>query len=157
MTADEFQAAAIALLRSALGWQSAIARRLAVDRKTVQRWLRAGETPPWVDEKFAAWTGQADVVAWPRDEWVIGDTVGRDGRRREYIVHLQPPRFAARIVAVDEAGDPEPGEEPADVLSGGVYSSGDYLLCEIDWIDRPSPGEVTQLLEAAADAVDAAT
>lgn len=51
---------------------------------------------------------------------------------------------------------PEPGEEPADVLSGGVYSSGDYLLCEIDWIDRPSPGEVTQLLEAAADAVDAA-
>jgi len=26
------------------------------------------------------------------------------------------------------------------------------LLCEIAWIDEPSPGEVTQLMEAVADA-----
>ena len=31
------------------------------------------------------------------------------------------------------------------------------VLCEIDWIDRPEPGEITQLMEAAADALDEMT
>lgn len=48
-----------------------------------------------------------------------------------------------------------PDEEPADVLTGIVYSAdAETVLAEIDWIDTPRPGEVTQLLEAAADAVD---
>ena len=66
----------------------------------------------------------------------------------------QPPRFVARVVAVDDAGEPLPEEEPADVLSGVVYASADYLLCEIEWIEPVPPGEVTQWLEAAADAVE---
>lgn len=154
MNADQFQAASIALLRSAVGWQSAIARRLEVDRKTVQRWLKAGAAPPWVDEKFAEWTGQTDIAPWPRDEWIVGEAIGGDGKRREYVVHVQPPRFVARVVAVDDAGAPLPEEEPADVLSGVVYSSADYLLCEIEWIEPVPPGEVTQWLEAAADAIE---
>ena len=49
-------------------------------------------------------------------------------------------------------------EGPADILSGVVYVAdggapeGDVLLCEIAWINEPSPGEVTQLMEAVADA-----
>ena len=67
-----------------------------------------------------------------------------------------PPRFVARIVAVDEAGDPEDNERPADTTGGTVYSSDGYLLCEIDWIEPVATGEVVKWLEAACDAIDAA-
>ena len=40
------------------------------------------------------------------------------------------------------------------VADGGDLE-GDVLLCGIAWIDKPSPGEVTQLTEAAADAWEA--
>lgn len=154
MTPDQFQAASIALLRSAVGWQSKIAAKLSVDRRTVVRWLSEGRVPSWVDEKFAALTGLSASAPWPRDEWMIGDALGADGRRREYIAHLQPPRFVARVVAVDDEGEPLIEEEPADTISGVVYASDDAVLCEIEWIDRPSSGEITQLLEAAADALE---
>lgn len=160
MTADEFSADAIALLRSAVGWQSAIARRLGVDSRTVRRWLAAGETPPWVDGRLAGMMGATESAPWPRDEWVIGDGVTADGRSREYIVHLQPPRFAARIVEIDEDGIPIAAEAPVDVLSGTVYVAEHFtgehgtLLCEVDWIDAVPPGQVVPLLEAAADAIE---
>jgi hypothetical protein len=120
MTADKFAAAAIALLRSAVGWQSAIARHLDVDSRTVRRWLTDGQTPSWVEGKLAELIGARDISPWPRDEWLIGDAVTADGRRREYIAHLVPPRFVARIVECDDSG-PCPREEPADILSGVVY------------------------------------
>lgn len=157
MTPAEFQAASIALLRSAVGWQTAIAGRLAIEPRTVRRWV-SGSTPvpPWVESRMAEMMGARDAAGpWPRDEWVVGDGVSRDGKKREYVIHLAPPRFAARVVATDDDGLPEHEEQPADVLSGVVYSSGDYLLCEIDWIDEADPGQITHLLEAAADAVDA--
>lgn len=156
MTAEEFKTASIALLRSAVGWQSAIARRLGVESRTVRRWLRAGAVPEWVADKFAELIGLRtdEAFAWPRDEWIVGDGIDRDGQRREYVVHTVPPRFIARVVACDPDGLPELGEEPADVVSGVVYSDGDDVLCEIDWIDEPDPGQVTQLLEAAADALE---
>lgn len=157
MTADEFATAAIAILRTPLGWQSAIARRLEVDSRLVRRWLKDGQTPPWVDDRLAEMVGARDISPWPRDEWMIGDAVTGDGRRREYIVHLMPPRFVARIVSCDDDGTPEPGEQPADVTSGTVYVADPFtVLCEIEWFDEVSPGEVTHLLEAAADAIDAA-
>ncbi len=157
MTREQFQAAAIALLRSAVGWQTAIAARLGIESRTVRRWV-AGTTPipEWADTRMAELMGARQSAGpWPRDEWVVGDGVSQDGRRREYVIHLAPPRFAARVVALDVNGLPEPDEGPADALSGVVYSSAGYLLCEIDWIDQPDPGQVTHLLEAAADAVDA--
>ncbi len=157
MTAEEFTAAAIALLRSAVGWQSAIARRLDVDRRTVTRWLSDDATPAWADTRLSELMGGQGPAVWPRDEWVTGDTVGGDGRTREYVVHLQAPRFVARIVACDEDGLPEAEELPADVVSGTVYSSDGYVLCEIEWIDEVVPGQVTQLLEAAADEIDRAS
>lgn len=158
MTADEFTAAAIALLRTAVGWKSAIARRLKVDSRNVRRWLEDGKTPDWVDGKLAEMMGATDISPWPRDEWLIGDAVTTDGRRREYIVHLAVPRFVARIVECDDTG-PCPHEEPADTVSGTVYvidgdDFGETVLCEVNWIDDVPVGQMTQLLEAAADAID---
>lgn len=151
MTAAELQTAAIAILGSAVGWQTRIARRLGVSDRQVRRWLAAGRIPDWVEDRIAELMGGIERSPWPRDEWIIGD--GRDGR--EYIVHTAPPRFVARIVAVDGDGNPEPGEEPADVISGTVYAIDDAtVICEIEWIDKPRAGEVTQLLEAAADAIE---
>lgn len=156
MTTDQFTATAIALLRSAVGWQSAIARRLDVDARTVRRWLASGEIPAWVDTKLAALTGAADLSPWPRDEWLVGDTRGADGKRREYIFHMQPPRFVARVVMVDSLSQMAyPQEEPADLVSGIIYSAeSDTVLCEIDWIEPVAPGEHVKWLEAAADALD---
>jgi hypothetical protein len=160
MTADKFTAAAIALLRTTVGWQSAIARRLNVDSRNVRRWIQDGKTPDWVDGKLAEMMGAAEIRPWPRDEWVLGDGVTADGHRREYIVHLAAPRFVARVVMCDDEGLPMPDEEPANVVSGTVYvaDASDFdrqtILCEIEWIDEVSPGQITQLLEAAADAID---
>lgn len=156
MTRDEFQIAACALLGTTIGWQSAIARRLGVDSRTVRRWLAEGATPPWVDARMAELMGTAERGPWPRDEWVVGDGVTAAGCRREYVAHLMPPRFVARVVAVDElTGRPEPQELPADATSGTVYQADvGTLLCEVEWIDDPPAGQITALMEAAADAVE---
>jgi hypothetical protein len=156
MTPDEFQALSIALLRSAIGWQTAIAKRLGFkDASRIRKWLRGAEDiPPWVDARFAEWTGAAALAPWPRDEWMIGDALGGDGNRREYIAHLQAPRFVARIVQCDDDVTPLADELPADILSGTVYCSEDYVLAEITWIDEVAPGEIVKWLDAAADAID---
>jgi len=95
---------------------------------------------------------EEEAPAWPRDEWIIGDGAGS---AREYVYHAAPPRFLARVVMVDDSGAPEPSEKPADVLSGVIYSSDDFVLCEVVWLDEVPPGEVVKWLEAAADAVEA--
>lgn len=158
MTPDEFTASSIALLRSAVNWQTAMARRLGFkDASRVRKWLRGAEPiPPWVEAQFAEWLGATALAPWPRDEWLIGDAFGGDGKRREYVYHMQPPRFVARVVACDDDGLPEAGEQPADILTGTIYSSGDYVLAEIVWIDEVAPGEIVKWLEAAADAIDTA-
>lgn len=155
MTRDEFQAAAIAILGSTIGWQSRIGRALGVSARQVRRWVEADATPAWADEKLVALMGGIGKSPFPRDEWVIGDAVTKDGRRREYIVHLVHPRFSARIVETDDDGDLLPEHEPADILSGIVYSADpNTLICEVDWIDEPKAGEVPALMEAAATALD---
>lgn len=155
MTPEEFRQASIALLRTSVGWQSGVARHLNIDSRTVRRWLADGDVPGWVDGRMRELMGGTSAAAWPRDEWVIGDGVSSDGHRREYIVHTVTPMFIARIVECDPlSGLPEPDEEPVDVLSETVFSFDDTVLCEFAWLDQPNPGEITQLLEAAADAID---
>jgi|GEM_PF-3753757 Uncharacterized protein conserved in bacteria len=64
-------------------------------------------------------------------------------RRREYIVHLMPPRLVARVVETDADSRPVPEEMPADVISGTVYVAGpETLLCEVGWFDAVDPGEI---------------
>lgn len=154
MTRDEFAAASIALLRSAVGWQTRIAERLPCNPRRVREWLERGETPAWVDERLRELMGGTNPAPWPRDEWIVGDAPTEHGARREYVIHTMAPRFVARVVECAEDGPPAPGEEPADVVSGIVYvADHETVLCEIDWIDEPEPGHVTGLLEAAADAL----
>jgi len=156
MDAQKFTATSIAILRTAVGWQSEIARRLDVESRTVRRWLKQGSTPDWVDDKLAEMIGATDISPWPRDEWLIGDGISPDGTaRREYIMHMQPPRFIARVVSCDDDGEPETSEEPVDAVSGTVYqASEETILCEIEWIDTVAPGEHVMWLEAASDALD---
>lgn len=156
MDAKKFQATSIAILRTAVGWQSRIAERLGIESRTVRRWIKQGQTPPWVDERLAEMIGATAIAPWPRDEWLIGDGISPNLRgRREYIMHMQPPRFIARVVAIDDDGEPEGGEEPADVNSGTVYQANEEtLLCEIEWIDAVAPGEHVLWLEAASDALE---
>lgn len=157
MTIDDFTSTSIALLRTAVGWQTRIAERLGVDSRTVRRWLHAREVPPWAAKKLAELVGAADLASpFPRDEWMAGGAVGEDGRIRDYVVHLQPPRFVARVVTTDDEGLPYPDDEPADVVSGVRYvalgdDEGDILLCELAWIDEPDPGEIVHWMEAASD------
>lgn len=156
MNAADFERAAIAALGSSVGWQSRISKRLGIDARTVRRWIAANQVPEWATERLSTLIGaRASGEPWPRDEWMIGDALGADGRRREYIAHLQSPRFVARIVACDDDGAPEPTEEPADILSGVVYASAEMVLCEISWIDPPpSARELTQWMEAACDEIE---
>lgn len=152
MTADEFQATALAYLRSSVNWRARIAASLGVEASDVDGWMKDGAAPGWVEAKLAALIGADDRKPWPRDEWMLGDARGADGALREYIYHMQKPRFVARVVMVDDDG--EAIETPVDELSGVVFTSDGFILCEIDWIDAPRTGEITQLLEAAADAID---
>lgn len=155
MTRDEFETLAIALAGTAVGWKRKIARLLSVDSRHIRRWIEDGDIPAWAVEKLTALSGANVVGPWPRDEWIIGDAWSGDGHIRTYIVHALEPRFVSRVVNVDDDGLPEPGEGPADLLSGTVYTAGpDTVLCEVTWIDKPPAGAVTQLMEAAADAID---
>lgn len=155
MTVDDFTSTSIALLRSAVGWQSAIARRLNVDSRQVRRWLAQAKIPPWVDAALGELIGATDMAPWPRDEWLIGSARGADGKHREYIMHLQPPRFVTRVVVADDDGVVPPDEQPVDILSGIVYAADEStVLCEIDWIEPVAPGEHVKWLEAAADAME---
>ena len=131
MTADELRDTAIALLGSAVGWQSAIARRLNVEPRAVRRWLEAGFIPDWVETKLAELVGKRDPDAVPRDEWIIGEAPSG----REYVSTRGLRAFSARIVMVDDDGLPDPTEEPADIVSGVVYSS-EGLRARRNRVDR---------------------
>lgn len=162
MNSAEFEAAAISLLGTAVGWQSKIARRLPsregkhVSVRQVQRWIAADQIPEWAEAELLRLMGGTERSIFPRDEWMVGDGVTGDGRQREYIVHLQEPRFCARVVEIDDDGLPLPEHEPADVISGITYQVFEgTVLCEVEWWDQPKAGQIALLLQAAADALDA--
>lgn len=157
MTRQEL--AAIGLATFGMNWQSPLARALGMSPRHIRR-LASGDSP--ITESIAADIGKmlgASAIAdpdWPRDVWIVGDAADEFGARREYIVHTKRPRFVARIVACTDDGLPEPAEEPADILTGTVYASGDYVVCEIVWHDAPpTPDKIHALLEEACHAIDA--
>jgi len=151
VTREEFKAAGLALYGH--DWQSALARAIGVTPRSVRRWA-SGEVvvPDWMEEKLTGLAGGRETRLTCRDEWLVAE--GRDGRR--YVIHAAAPEFIARLVHVDDAGDPEPDEAEADILTGVVYSNDDLLLCEVVWRDRPPRGmELASLFEAACDFIDA--
>lgn len=157
LTVEEFRALGLALY--GYGWQSALARALGVNSRTVQRWSGA-ETPlpDWLEGKIRQLMGGEDQpirLDRPRDEWIVGEgPPDRNGNRREYVSHERWPRFTARAVMIED-GVPSAHELPVD-LDGVTYQAGpDTMLCEIFWLDRPpGPAELTRLMEAASDALE---
>jgi len=155
MTPNQFQATAISILNTAFGWQTRIARVLGISDRSVRKWLKNGKIPDWVENEFARLTGKTEISPWPRDEWVIGTAFNEQGKPREYIAHLQYPRFIARIVVVDDNDQAADYEQPADVQSGVVYGVDDEtVLCEISFIDPLDNSAMRQWLEAAGDEIE---
>ena len=161
-TPQEFRALGLALHGGAHGWQSALARRLGVNDRTVRRWA-SGETPipNRIQSEIMALTGTTEPPESVslRDEWIVGDGPPREaGSRREYVIHAWPPRFICRAVEVDEdSGKLAVDEGEADLLTGIVYQADSTtLLCEFQWIDDPPSGGklLTDLMESASDALE---
>lgn len=157
MTFQEFTALCAASF--GYGWQTKAAAALAVNDRTFRRWLKDEAIPEWAGPALLKALGQNLPTAdgWPRDEWIVGDGLPHEtGARREYIIHTQPPRFIARVVAMDELTDaPEPDEGAVDTLTGAVFQVGDSLICEIVWLDPPpNPKRLQDLMNAAADALE---
>lgn len=135
MTHQELRAICIA--RFGEGWQSKLARHLGVNPRTVRRWASGEiEVPPAAQAAL----GAAPHIAkdYP-DEWLIAADPNED---REYMIHLAPPRFVARI------GD-------GDASRGLVLSLREEDLFDFTWVD-PQPGEeeLQRLVKAAQKTID---
>ncbi len=151
MTPTELRAL---ILASGLS-NSEFARRIPIAYRSLTRML-SGDIA--ISERMATsisrmlGTGEAASSEWPRDEWIVGE--GPPAERREYIVHAIAPRFIARVVSMDMLTDqPEPDEEPCDIVSGIVYQAGESMICEIVWIDAAptDPTALAALMDRAAD------
>jgi hypothetical protein len=149
MTSTELRA--IGLARFGPRWQSPLARAIGVDPRHIRR-LAAGQLS--ISEGIAhavqAALGVVDIesLAWPRDEWILGDA-GADNDR-EYLIHAHPPRFIARVVELDDDGL---CDQDTDLLTGIVYTAPDGIttLCELVWLDpTPPEADLQRLLAAGA-------
>ena len=159
-TREQFVAVGVALHGSAIGWQKALTARLGLkEDRDVRRWASgARPVPAHIQDAIMRLTGARELVdtALRRDEWIVGDGADRDGGRpRQYIVHAWPPRFIARVVEVDEDDEVVPDEADADTLTGVVYASEGYLVCEVQWIEPPPEGAaLARLFDRACDFID---
>lgn len=135
MTASELKAVGIALFGE--GWQSKLARTLGVAPRTVRRW--AAGTVPIPGTIDLALGAKSRIAPDYPDEWLVAADPDEE---REYIIHLAPPRFIARL------GD-------GGARSGLVMSLSEGDLFDFSWID-PQPGEeeLRRLLKGAQRAVD---
>lgn len=137
MTPDELAAIGRTLTGGAHGWLSRFSAALRVSDRHLRRLLH-GTAP--ITDGIAA-DARALLDADRADRWILGSGDRSEG---DYLIHLRPPRFIARLVDEDHPGD-------ADTLSGITLSLGEHgLLCEITWLDEPGAN-----LEALA--ADAAT
>lgn len=150
----QFTSAAIAVLGTANGWQTAIAEKLGVADRTVRRWI-AGEKeiPAWVDERMKGLIQFGANVHVARDEWIIGEDVA-EGRR--YILHTRFPRFLARIVYINAAGEVDLEDYPVatggTVFRAAVYDDGSKEeFREIIFYDSCETDDIAYWLDKAAD------
>lgn len=141
MTREEFISNGVAWHGSAVGWQSALAKALDIEARTIRRAVKDGPT----DRLSAAMLALFGDAAPPRKpaEWICGD--GDDGH--EYLVHIISPKFASLVLTDDEYQDFGPKTD-ADFWTGEAW------LAAHHWIDR-RPDNLAQWLDRAADALDA--
>lgn len=150
MTAAELAAAGRMLFGDR--WQSALARALGIELRTLQRWA-AGTSR--IAEGAAAEIGRL-----ARHRWTVGTAIGADGKAiGDIIVHHHYPRFRCRLVETDVDGLPARDmDQDARLLGPLTYSDGlDLLLCEFAWLDDPPAAEAAlrALLAGAIAAHDA--
>ncbi|WP_414902475.1 hypothetical protein ACMT1E_04395 [Sphingomonas flavalba] len=141
MTREEFISNGVAWHGSAVGWQSALARTLDVDARTIRRAVKDGPTDN-LARRLLGLLGDGAPVRVPA-EWICGD--GSDGR--EYLVHTMSPRFLCLVLSEDEYDAFEP-------QSDGDYQVDEQWLCAFHWIDR-RPDNLAQWMGRAADALEA--
>ncbi len=140
MTREEFISNAVAWHGSAIGWQSALARAIGVDPRTIRRAVKDGPSVE-VAAGLMALFGDSAPARVPA-EWICGD--GSDGR--EYLVHTLSPRFLCLVMTEDEY-------ENFDHQRDGDYQVGGSWLCGFHWIDR-RPDNLAMWMEHAADALE---
>ncbi|MDE0174217.1 MAG: hypothetical protein OYH76_01670 [Defluviicoccus sp.] len=151
MTSSELSAICLSLWGE--HWQAELARFLDVNPRSVRRWASGDVTVPdsiaeELKQQLNINLPRPEIV--PRDEWIFQIAEGR----RSYIVHTLTPRFIARLVECDQDDVPLPSEGKVDILSGVTFQADGLLLCEISWIDPPSPdNELPDLLRQAIDAL----
>jgi len=125
----------VSLCKEAWGerWREGAAGALSVNSITVSRWAKGAlQIPSGVAQELYKIVGTGSDSGFPRDEWLIHEA------ERAYVIHTVRPRFIARVVEIEETGEPRQSEEPVDFWSGVTFGIGDLLLCEIAWID-PAP------------------
>lgn len=140
MTREEFIANGVAWHGAAVGWQSALARALDVDPRTVRRAVKDGPSAALAREMLRL-MGDGVPVRVP-SEWICGD--GIDGH--EYLVHTISPRFLCLVLTEEEY-------EEFDHAGEGDFFTGTAWLAGFHWIDR-RPDNLAQWLDRAADALD---
>lgn len=140
MTRQEFTSNAVAWHGSAVGWQSALARALNVEPRTIRRAVADGPSDR-LAAALLALLGDGVPVRVPA-EWICGD--GSDGV--EYLVHTMTPRFLCAVLGENEYED-------FSHQSDGDYQVDDQWLCAFHWIDR-RPENIAEWMERAADALE---
>lgn len=81
--------------------------------------------------------------------------IGQNEHGDECVVHLDRPRFVARIAEVGEDGMPSHPDEDADLLSGLVFSGEGFAICELAMLDHGDIAGLEQALREAGELVAA--
>jgi hypothetical protein len=128
-------------------WQTALAKHLKINPRTVRRWA-AGDFP--IPDQIAA---ELRVLATQgsipdQDEWIIGQCP--EGVR-EYLVHLTVPRFIARIMINED----EDSGGMADARHAHATAGGETIVIT-QWIDPPpqSGARISDLFAEAERVID---
>ena len=140
MTREEFISNGVAWHGSAVGWQSALAKALQVEPRTIRRAVADGPSDR-LAAALLALLGDGVPVRIPA-EWICGE--GSDGV--EYLVHTMAPRFFCAVLNQEEYVD-------FAHQSDGDYDVDDCVLCAFHWIDR-RPENLAYWMERAADALE---
>lgn len=83
-----------------------------------------------------------------------GFIVGEDADFQEWIVHLSPPRFAAKVRPVAEFTDAEMADGEQNMYFFGDMHEQEALV-EFVWIDpQPDDADLEKLLSRAADFIE---